>query len=118
MLVNASANVLARLATVSDMPVNELFARNLALVIEHRGLNPTAAAAAWRIPQRTIQAIITNERRPSLETATLIAERAGYKLWQLTMQGFDPASPPLMQPMTPKQKEAWESFLKLHEALT
>lgn len=95
------------------MSVKAVFAVNVQRVLTHTGLSVNGAARAWSVPQKTLESVVKRMRCPSLETAHAVAKGAGFELWQMLARDFDPANPPVMQPMTPAEVEFYRRLKEL-----
>ena len=85
-LTQSSTNVLARMATLVAMQQSDpsvYFSANVQRVLDHQALKVNAAATRWKIPQKTLEAIVKGLRVPSIDTAHKVAQAAGYDLWQI-----------------------------------
>lgn len=97
--------------------VAHVFARNLAQVINLRHLTVSSAARQWKLPQKTVEAIVKGMRIPSLDTAERVAHAAGFELWQMLHKQFDPANPPVIQPMTPEERRFYADLRALMDRM-
>lgn len=95
------------------MSMSANFANSLNRVLAHRHMSINAAARAWGVPQKTLEAVVKQTRTPSLETAEKIAKSADYKLWQMLIEDFDPSNPPMLMPITPQEREFHERLQAL-----
>ena len=95
------------------MTVSANFARSVNRVLAHRHMSINAAARAWGVPQKTLEAVVKQTRTPSLDTAEKIAKSADYKLWQMLTDNFDPSNPPMLMPITPQEREFHERLQAL-----
>lgn len=93
--------------------MKDIFATNVRRVLDHGQMSVNGAAHQWRVPQKTLESIIKQSRCPSLETAHAIARGAGFDLWQMLAENFDPSNPPVMQPMTPAEIEFYRKIRDL-----
>lgn len=115
-LMPSSTTVLPVLGTLIRMTKpkpSAFFAANLQKVLTHQGRATNAAAVAWRVPQKTLESYLKQTRVPSIDTAHAVAEAAGYHLWQMLQEHFDPANPPVMQPVSPEEKRFHEELRAL-----
>ena len=92
------------------MAASENFSANIARIIERRGLTINGAARSWKVPTKTLEAIVKRWRTPSLETAERIADAAGYHLWQLLAFDFDPDNPPVLRAVSGVEAELYEKL--------
>jgi plasmid maintenance system antidote protein VapI len=99
------------------MTVADHFAANVRRVIEHEGLSVNGAATRWRVPVKTLEAIIKRQRTPTLETADALARAAGFALWQMIAANFDPANPPVLRAMSQAEAELYERMRELARSL-
>jgi plasmid maintenance system antidote protein VapI len=99
------------------MPAAEYFAANLRAVIDHAGLSVNGAAHRWKVPTKTLEAILKRQRTPSLDTAENIAAAAGYDLWQMIGQSFDPSNPPVLRAMSKAEADLYERMRELAKQL-
>jgi plasmid maintenance system antidote protein VapI len=100
---------------------SDVFSANLSKILAHQTLSVNAAANAWKIPQKTLESFVKKGRVPSIDTADRVAEAAGYHLWQMLQEHFDPSNPPVMQPVTPEEKAfhvALKALIKTHPKAT
>jgi hypothetical protein len=96
------------------MKITDTFRENLRALLKQRGLNPTSASGAWKIPQRTIASYIGKERESvGIETVERFAEGIGLEPWQLLVRGFDPWKPPVLLPTEGEEAE----LIRLYRAL-
>jgi hypothetical protein len=98
------------------VPIKLTFATNVQRVLDHSGLSVNGAANLWAVPQKTLESVVKRLRCPSLETAQAIAKGAGFELWQMLAENFDPSNPPVMQPMTPAEIEFYRLLKNLMAA--
>lgn len=95
------------------MSVKGIFAANVQRALDQARMSVNGAARAWKVPQKTLESVVKGSRCPSLETAQAIAKGAGYDLWQMLAADFDPSNPPVMQPMSPAEREFYRRVKEL-----
>lgn len=95
----------------------DYFASNVRKVIDHEGLSVNGAATRWRVPVKTLEAIIKRQRTPTLDTADTLARAAGFALWQMIAADFDPANPPVLRAMSKSEAELYERMRELAKSL-
>lgn len=80
------------------MPTKSLaavFVANLKMLVGGETVN--SVARRWRIPQKTLDALVRGDRKdPKLSTVEAVAAAVGYKPWQLIADRLDPARPPTL----------------------
>ncbi len=116
MLILASTIVPYHAATLIAMQqakLSAIFSANLQKVLTHQSLSVNGAAVSWRVPQKTLESFVKGTRTPSIDTAHIVAQAAGYHLWQMVNEHFDPGNPPMLQPVTPAEKAFHEDLAKL-----
>lgn len=90
------------------MNIADVFSANVRRVIDHERLSVNGAAARWRVPVKTLEAIIKRQRTPGLDTAEAISKAAGFELWQMIAANFDPADPPVLRAISRAEAELYE----------
>lgn len=81
------------------------FASSVRKVLEAQKLSVNAAAKSWCIPQKTLESVVKGTRVPTLDTAEKVAKKAKFELWQMLHADFDPANPPALMPVSPRERE-------------
>jgi plasmid maintenance system antidote protein VapI len=99
------------------MSIADHFAASVRRVIDHERLSVNGAATRWRVPVKTLEAIIKRTRTPTLDTADTIARAAGFALWQMLAADFDPANPPVLRAMSQAEADLYERMRELARTL-
>jgi plasmid maintenance system antidote protein VapI len=99
------------------MSVADHFAASLRRVLEHGQMTVNGAAKKWVVPVKTLESIVKRTRTPTLDTAELLARKAGFELWQMISANFDPANPPVLKAVSPAESELYERMRELARSL-
>jgi hypothetical protein len=91
-----------RPSTVRGPLYNSRLASNLRALIKYRaGGSVNAWCEVVKIPQSTINKIVTGQRGATVDLLEQIEEQSGYGAWQLLHPEFDPrTAPPMLDPRT------------------
>ena len=95
------------------MGVAENFSANLQKLVTAHGGSVNGAATAWKVPTKTLESVLKAQRIPTLDTAERLANAAGYPLWQLITEDFDPSNPPVIRAVTAKEAALYERLKAL-----
>ena len=87
----------------------KVFANNVKRCMEAVSppLSQSALAALSGLHQRTLGRIINTEVVPRLVQMEKIAKGLKLDLWQLLVPGMEPENPPVLAPVTVKERELW-----------
>jgi plasmid maintenance system antidote protein VapI len=98
----APCRTMPRPSTVRGPLYNSRLASNLRALIKHRaGGSVNAWCEVVKIPQSTINKIVTGQRGATVDLLEQIEENSGYGAWQLLHPEFDPrTAPPMMDART------------------
>ena len=89
------------------------FSANLQKLVTANGVSVNGAATAWKVPVKTLESVLKGQRIPTLDTAERLANAAGYPLWQLITENFDPTNPPVIRSVTAKEAALYERLKAL-----
>ena len=97
--------------------LKQLIGKNLKLLREHHQRSRTAFARDCGMAQPVYSRLENAEVMQHLESLEKIANRYGLEAWQLLINGFDPSNPPVLQPITPAQREFYEKMKELSKLI-
>lgn len=95
------------------MSAEKVFAENVRRIVADKYASPNAAARAWKVAQKTLEAIMKETRTPGIDTAERVSKAAGYELWQMLQPNMDLRHPPALQPASLEGRELFNRLLDL-----
>lgn len=70
------------------------------------------------VAQSTIGRILNCEAAATIETLSDLARAYGLEAWQLMVAGMDPTNPPVLMPVSAKEKELYERLKRVAHEIT
>lgn len=95
------------------MNARKVFATNVKAAMDYRKLSQGDIHRMTGIAQSTVGRAMSCSHAPDLDTIGKIADALGFQVWQLMVDGFDPAQPPFLPRLTPAERALYDKFRSL-----
>lgn len=92
----------------SPVKLKPVLASNLKALMELRKLSQMELHRRSRVAQATIGRILREETAADVDTISALAKGLDLEPWQLLIPNIDPGNPPVLQPISTRERELYQ----------